>query len=170
MAPKITDPNAFLTNLLSKKGRSDLYGVYLTAVNILADASFDYGYGVSVSETTREVRAVMSRDEDDWNRLLVETRLNGEELIFPISFIRGTEPITVYFATEGNEMSCMVFIPTLVSSELPSEVVFFQELLKKVASFAGKTATGIRFTVGAVSMEWDDLVESGHAREVDVGF
>jgi hypothetical protein len=78
--------------------------------------------------------------------------------------------ITVYFAVEDNEISCMVFIPTLVVSEFVTEVAFFQELLKEVASFAGKTPTSIRFTIGAASMEWDDLVEQGHAREVDVGF
>jgi hypothetical protein len=39
-----------------------------------------------------------------------------------------------------------------------------------VAQFAGKTPTSIRFTIGAVSMEWDELVENGCAREVDIGF
>jgi hypothetical protein len=64
----------------------------------------------------------------------------------------------------------MVFIPTLVVEEFVTEVTFFQSLLKKVAHFAGKTNTSIRFTIGAASMQWDDLVEQGHAREVDVGF
>jgi hypothetical protein len=113
---------------------------------------------------------MFARDENDWNRLLVETRLNNLELIFPISFYRGVEPVTVYFAVEGNEMSCMVFIPTLVVEEFVTEVTFFQALLKEVAHFAGKTSTSIRFTIGAASMQWEDLVEQGHAREVDVGF
>jgi hypothetical protein len=64
----------------------------------------------------------------------------------------------------------MVFIPTLVVNEFVTEVTFFQALLKEVANFAGKTPTSIRFTIGAVSMEWDDMVEHGHAREVDVGY
>jgi len=67
-------------------------------------------------------------------------------------------------------MSAMVFIPTLVVPEFVSEVTFYQQLLYEVASFAGKTATSIRFTIGAVSMEWDDLVETGCARQVDIGF
>jgi hypothetical protein len=67
-------------------------------------------------------------------------------------------------------MSAMVFIPTLVVAEFVTEVTFFQHLLKEIAHFAGKTATSIRFVIGAVSMEWDDLVEQGCAREVDVGF
>ncbi len=170
MVAKITDPNSFLTGLVSKRGKSDLFGVYLTGVNVLADATEDYGYGVPLSEIERDIRNVFARDENDWNRLLVETRLNNLELIFPISFYRGVEPVTVYFAVEGNEMSCMVFIPTLVVNEFVTEVTFFQALLKEVASFAGKTSTSIRFTIGAVSMEWDDMVENGHAKEVDVGY
>lgn len=170
MAPKITDPNTFLTNLVSRKGRSDLYGVYLTGVNILADAQEDYGYPVSLAQTEREVQSLMTREEADWNQLLVETRRNPEEIVHPISFLRGREPNTIYFVCEGHEMSAMVFIPTLVVPEFVTEVTFFQVLLREVAAFAGKSATSIRFTIGAVSMEWDDMVERGCAREVDVGF
>ena len=170
MAPKLSDPKTFLTNLVSKKGKSDLYGVYLTGVNVVADSQEDYGYGVSEGEIQRDITNLFARDENDWNRLLVETRLNTAELIFPISFHRGVEPVTVYFAVEGNEMSCMVFIPTLVVSEFATEVAFFQLLLKEVANFAGKVHTNIRFMFGAVSMPWEDLVEQGAAQEVDVGY
>jgi hypothetical protein len=170
MAPKITDPNSFLTSLVSKRGKSDLFGVYLTGVTVLADASENYHYDILVPDMERHVSSIIYKEEADWNRLLVETRMNKDELIFPISFHRGVEPVTVYFASEGTEMSCMVFIPTLVVSEFVTEVAFFQTLLKEVAEFAGSIPTSIRFTIGAVSMEWDDLVERGCAREVDVGF
>jgi hypothetical protein len=170
MTQKLSDPSSFLSSLVSKKGRSDLYGVYLTSVNVLADSSTDYGYNVPVSEIERDLRNVFSRDEHDWNRLLVDTRVNESEIVFPISFLRGMEPVTAYFVVEGNEMSCLVFIPTLVVEEFVTEVTFFQALLKKVAHFAGKTNTSIRFTIGAASMQWEDLVDQGHAREVDVGF
>jgi hypothetical protein len=170
MAPKITDPNTFLINIVSRKGKSDLYGVYLTGVNILADASEDYGYQVSEENINREIETLLLREGTDWNHLLVETRRSQEEIIHPISFIRGREPNTVYFVSEGHEMSAMVFIPTLVVPEFVTEVTFFQHLLREVASFAGKTPTSIRFTIGAVSMEWDELVERGCAREVDIGF
>ena len=170
MAQKISDPNSFLASLVSRKGRSDLYGVYLTGVNVIADALTDYGYEISLTAIQREIINVFARGQANWNEILVETRRNQEEIIFPITFPRGVVDITVYFAVEDNEISCMVFIPTLVVSEFVTEVAFFQELLKEVASFAGKTPTSIRFTIGAASMEWDDLVEQGHAREVDVGF
>ena len=170
MAPKLTDPNTFLTNLVSRKGRSDRYGVYLTGVSILADARENYDYEVSLDNIERDIQKLFAQEPTDWNALLVETRRETEEIVFPISFIRGREPITVYFVVEGHEMSAMVFIPTLVVDEFVTEVTFFQHLLKDVASFAGKVSTSIRFTIGAVSMDWDNLVERGCAQEVDIGF
>jgi hypothetical protein len=170
MAPKLTDPNSFLISLVTKKGKSDLYGVYLTGVNILASAAENYDYDVSLEVIERDVQNIFAQDPHDWNALLVETRRDPEEIVFPISFIRGREPNTVYFIVEGHEMSAMVFIPTLVVEEFVTEVTFFQHLVREVAQFAGKTPTSLRFTIGAVSMEWDDLVERGCAREVDIGF
>jgi hypothetical protein len=170
MSPKITDPATFLTNLVTKKGRSELYGVYLTGVNILANAQQDYGYSVPPEIAEQDIERLFTQESNDWNQLLVETRRSTDEVVHPISFLRNREPNTVYFLTEGHEMSAMVFIPTLVVTEFVTEVVFYQHLLREVASFSGKIATNIRFTVGSASMEWDDLVEQGCAREVDVGF
>jgi hypothetical protein len=170
MSPKLSDPANFLNNLLVKKGRSDLFGIYLTGVNVVANAMVDYEYNVPLENLERDVDRVFAQDPHDWNALLVETRRNTEEIIFPISFIRGREPNTVYFVSEGHEMSSMVFIPTLVMEEFATEVTFFQYLLREVAAFSGKTPTTIRFTIGAVSTPWDDLVERGCAKEVDVGF
>jgi hypothetical protein len=170
MSPKLTDPNSFLTSLVTKKGKSDLYGVYLTGVNILASATENYDYNVSLAEIERDIQRVLAQDANDWNALLVETRRETSEIVFPISFLRGREPNTVYFIVEGHEMSAMVFIPTLVVDEFVTEVTFYQHLLREVSTFAGKVATTIRFTLGAVSMDWDNLVEQGGAREVDIGF
>jgi hypothetical protein len=170
MSPKLSDPNSFLTNLITKKGKSDRYGVYLTGVNVTAIATEDYGYGVSLERIEKDVQNLFAQDANDWNALLVETRREIEETVFPISFIRAREPNTIYFVVEGSEMSAFVFIPTLVVEEFVVEVTFFQHLLRQVARFAGKTPTHCRFTIGSASMEWDDLVERGCAREVDIGF
>ena len=170
MSPKLLDPCSFLSNLVSKKGKSELLGVYLIGVNVLANSQEDYNYEVSPEEVEKEVERLFSQDSTDWNSLLVDIRRNKEELVFPISFIRGREPVTVYFVPEGHEMCAFAFIPSIVVSEFAAEVTFFQHLLREVAHFAGKTATTVRFTLGAVSMQWDDLVERGCAREVDVGF
>jgi hypothetical protein len=142
----------------------------LTGVNVAANATEHYDYDVPLEKIEKEIENLFLKDANDWNALLVETRQETEEIVFPISFIRGREPNTVYFIVEGHEMSAMVFIPTLVVEEFVTEVTFYQHLLSRVASFAGKTPTSIRFTLGAVSMEWDDLVERGCAREVDIGF
>jgi len=170
MAPKLSDPHTFLLNLLIKKGRSELYGIYLTGVNVSASATENYKYEVPLETIARDVQNIFAQDANDWNALLVETRRETEEIVFPISFIRGREPNTVYFVVEGSEMSAFVFIPTLVVDEFVTEVTFYQRLLQEVAHFAGKVPTSIRFTIGAVSMDWDDLVEQGAAREVDIGF
>lgn len=170
MSPKLTDPVNFLTSLVTKKGKSDLYGIYLTGVNIVASAVENYDYSVSLADIERDIQKILAQDANDWNALLVETRRETSEIVFPISFIRGREPNTVYFVIEGHEMSAMVFIPTLVVDEFVTEVTFYQHLLREVATFAGKTCTSIRFTIGAASMEWDELVERGCAQEVDVGF
>jgi hypothetical protein len=169
MPPKLSDPNSFLTNLVTKKGRSDRYGVYLTGVNVVASATENYSYDVPLGSIERDIQNIFAQDANDWNALLVETRRETEEIVFPISFIRGREPNTVYFIVEGHEMSAFVFIPTLVVEEFVTEVTFFQHLLREVAQFAGKLPTSIRFTLGAVSMPWDDLVEQGCAQEVDIG-
>ena len=169
MSPKITDPNTFLQNLVARKGKSELYGIYLTSVNILAEATTDYGYTVN-ENIERTVESLLSVEQDDWNRLLVEVRRKGDEIIFPISFIHRSEPVTVYFAAEGTEMSCMVFIPTLAINDFVYEVTFFQHLLKEVAQFAGKIPTSLRFTIGAVYMDWDEAVDKGLAKEVEMSW
>lgn len=168
MAPKINDPNQFLQALVSRKGRSDLFGVHLSSVSVLANAEEDYDYDVSEDGVWRELENTLYRDRHDWNQLLVDIRQDHEQVVFPISFLRGREPYTVFFAIEDTEMSCMVFIPSLVSSEFPSEVVFFQKLLQHVATFAQKTPTTIRFTIGCVTMEWDEIIGRGEAREVTI--
>ena len=168
MAPKITDPDSFLRQLVTRKGRSDYDGVVLTAVNVQADALEDYGYAVSIFDIERDIRNILARDENDWNRLLVGTRQSEIEIIHPISFIHGTEPTTIYFITEDHFMSAMVFLPSVMLDEFSYEVTLFQQLLRKVSSFAGKEPDSLKFTIGVAIAGWDDLVEHGHAQEVEI--
>jgi hypothetical protein len=170
MAPKITDPDTFLRNLVAKKGKSELEGVTLTSVNVLANAQEDYQYGISEWEIDREVDGIFRRDEEDWNRLLVETRLNDDEIVFPIAFHYKNEPVTIFFIVEGIEMTCMVCIPKLITDEFAIEATVFQAVLKNVARFAGKTAMSIKFCIGSVTVPWNELVDRGEVQEVDVGF
>jgi hypothetical protein len=170
MTQKYTDPQTFLKNLVVKKGKSDLLGVYLTGVTVVADAANDYGYDFNPEWVAKNVETLQKKEEASWNKLLVEIRKKNDDIVHTFTFSRVGEPITMYFIVEGNEMSAMVFIPTLLVTEFVSEIAFYSQLLAEVANFAGKTTTSVKFTLGAALMDWDDLVEQGCAREVDVGF
>ena len=170
MTQKYTDPHTFLKNLVVKKGKSDLLGVYLTGVTVVAEVANDYGYDVSPEWVEKNFETLQRKEEASLNKLLVETRRNTDDIVHCFTFSRTEEPITMYFVAEGNEMSAMVFIPTLLVTEFVAEVAFYRKILIEVAAFAGKTPTSVKFTLGAALMDWDDLVEQGCAREVDVGF
>lgn len=170
MTQKYTDPQTFLKNLVVKKGKSDLLGVYLTGVTVVAGAENDYGYDFNPEWVAKNVEALQKKEEGNWNRLLVEVRKKTDSIVHTFTFNRLDEPITMYFIAEGNELSAMVFIPTLLVTEFVPESAVYSQLLAEVAAFAGKTTTSIKFTIGAALMDWDDLVEQGCAREVDVGF
>ena len=170
MAQKIADPVTFLRNLVSKKGKSDLYGVYLTSVNVIADSQLEYGYEVSEEDVKKSLKNLFSGEKADWNQLLVDARTDDSEIVHPIAFHHCGEPVTVFFISEGHDMSCSVAIPKLDVNEFYFDVVFFQALLKKVAIFAGKSPTLVRFLIGVASLDWDHLVERGEAEEVTVGF
>ena len=165
---RILDPHSFLRNLVLRKGRSDVDGVVLTAVNVQANALENYNYSDPHWNIERDIRNVFARDENDWNRLLVETRKSELEVVHPISFIFGQEPVTVYFITEAHDMSALVFLPSIMLDEFPYEVTLFQRLLKEVASFAGKTPDSLKFVIGVAIASWDDMVERGEAQEVEI--
>lgn len=170
MTQKYTDPQTFLKNLVVKKGKSDLLGVYLTGVTVVASTETDYGYDFNPEWVAKNVETLQKKEEAGWNRLLVEVRKKNDDIVHTLTFSRVGEPVTMYFIVEGNDMSAMVFIPTLLVTEFVSEIAFYSQLLSEVANFAGKTTTSVKFTLGAALMDWDDLVEQGCAREVDLGF
>jgi len=171
MTRRHTDPVTFLKNLITRRGKSELYGVFLTGVTIQAEANEEYSYDISQEKVSQLVKKTLTAgDSAEWNRLLVDLRMNGLSLSYPITFKRQSEPVTVFFVVEGTELQSLVFLPMLNVSEFPEEVLYHQRLLREVASFAGKTPTSMRFTIGAATMDWDDLVDQGCAREVDVGY
>ena len=102
MALKIADPVTFLRNLVSKKGKSDLYGVYLTSVNVVADSQIEFDYPVTPEETDKALKNLLSGEAADWNQLLVQVRTDESEIVHPIAFHHCGEPVTVFFITEGH--------------------------------------------------------------------
>jgi len=165
---KIVDPHSFLRNLVLRKGRSDVDGVVLTAVNVQADALENYNYSNPHWDIKREIHRFFEQDRADWDRLLVDTRQNETEIVHPISFIQGTEPVSIFFITEGYDMSALVFLPSVMLDEFPYEVTLFQQLLKEVASFAGKAPNSLKFVIGVAIAGWDDMVERGEAQEIEI--
>jgi hypothetical protein len=170
MTQKFIDPYSFLRNLLTKKGKSDLEGVYLASVNVAADVQTDYGYEISSYDVERRVRKFYESDSAEWNALLVSMRRFPLEIAHSFVLKEKPHPTMVTFISDGSELSCNVCSPSLVLDEFVTEVAVFQQLTQEVAKFAGKIPTTLRFSFGVVTVFWDDLVEWGEAREVDVGF
>jgi len=165
---KIVDPYSFLRNLVLRKGRSDVDGVVLTAVNVQADALENYNYSNPHWNIEKDLQLLFNKDRSDWDRLLVETRRDSNEIVHPISFLFTNEPVTIYFITEAHDMSALVFLPSVILDEFPYEVTLFQQLLKEVASFAGKTPDSLKLVIGVAIAGWDDLVERGDAQEIEI--
>lgn len=170
MALKITDPHSFLKNLITKKGKSELDGIYLPHVNVVAEALTDYGYSNDSYNAEREVENFLRRESAKWNDLLVGARRYDAELVHHIVYEQYGQSLMLMFVTEGNEISLSVSIPVLDLDDLVNLVTFQQFLLKEVAHFVGKSPTQIRFVAGVAMLRWQALVESGHVTEVDVGF
>ena len=169
MAQKITDPATFLRNLVVRKGTSDRLGVYLTSVNVVADAQTEYDYEVKPENVKFELRMLTKGTyEQAWNSFVVNALEEEEEIVHSLTFPYLVESVTLFLLTEGNELSCSVFLPKAEVSEFPFDVIFFQALLKKLAKLTSKYATNIRFHVGLATIAWDDMVEQGHAQEVEI--
>ena len=165
---KISDPHTFLKNLLVKKGRSDLEGVILTGVNISADALSDYEYEISQEIVEKDINIFFDKERVKWDRFLVNIRTNPHELIYPITLHRRFDEVTVFFLTTLYDISCLVFIPVVLLDEFEYEVALFQKILKEVAGFASRTPDSIKFTIGMAMTSWDEMVELGHAEEIEI--
>lgn len=170
MAQKLTDPHSFLKNLITKKGKSELDGIYLPHVSVVAEALADYEYDTYSFDPERKVEDLIRRDANKWNELLVGARRYDAELVHSITCDLCSQESTLMFITEGTEISLSVFIPLLELSDFVNLITVSQALLKEVAHFVGKSPTQIRFVAGVAMLSWQSLVESGHVTEVDVGF
>ena len=168
MAFKLGDPVPFLQNLVIKKGRSDLEGVYLTNATVVASATEDYGYEFDTSRVDRDLESLW-RSERAWNDLVVAL-LREAQTTEHISFAYGTEQSIMQFFQEGHELSAHVYIPEVDAGTFVYDVTFFSSLLCDVARFTGKKPTTVRFTIGYCLLYWDDMVKRGEAQEIDVGF
>ena len=168
MALKLGDPVQFLQNLVIKKGRSDLEGVYLVNASVVASASEDYGYEYDTTQVERDLENMWTR-ERAWNDLLVALRRDGKTTEH-ISFTYGSEQSIMQFFQEGHDLSAHVYIPEVDAGEFVYDVTYFTTLLSDVARFTGKNPTTVKFTLGYCLLCWSDMVKRGEVQEIDVGY
>ena len=158
----------FLQNLVTKKGRSDVEGVYLTNATVVALATEDYGYEFDTTSVERDLEN-MWRNERAWNDLVVAL-LRDVQITEHISFAYGSEQSIMQFFQEGHELSAHVYIPEVDAGSFVYDVTFFTTILTDVARFTGKTPTTVRFTIGYSLLYWDDMVKQGSVKEMDFNY
>lgn len=169
MALKIGDPVLFLQNLVIKKGRSDVEGVYLTNVTVVADATEDYNYEYNTAQVDRDLE-VMWAQQQEWHTMLYKIK-KYDKVCQNITFPYGYEDqATVMFFNVEGDLSLHVFIPEVDASDFVYDVTYFTSLLRDMSRFTGKTYSTVKFTIGYCLLHWDDMVKRGEAREMDVAF
>ncbi len=165
MTKKVNDPVSYLRGLVSGRGKSSSDGVYYAHCAIIAEVDEDYGY-----ETNRDpvwdADYAYTHSSNELDECLVGLRKNSG--LFALNYMDRND--LIQFLSEDHDLTMRVIIPATSVDNFAYKVVYYQTFFKKVAKFAGKTPTEIRFLIGAATMSWDELVDLGEAQEIDVGF
>jgi len=165
MTNKHIDPAIYLRNSVQKRGKSSADGVYLTHIVVTTLISDEPQ--VTFGNPSDNAISDFNQSSPEWNEILVRLRRDKNDIIQSIIH---RESHLLEFITEGHDLSLCVIIPSLQVSDFEGEVSYYQTLLKKVAQFAGSTPTQVRFTIGVACISWSEMVESGDAQEIDVGY
>lgn len=163
---KHTDPSSYLRHSVSKRGKSSQDGVYLTHIVVTANADDVLCYESSTKSQT-QAQSDYYASTPEWNQLLVNLRRDPNEMVH--SMVHRGEHL-LEFISEGNDLSLVVVIPYIQVRDFEKEVSYYASLLRLVSSFAGKLPTQIRFSIGVACISWEEMVESGDAQEIDVGY
>jgi hypothetical protein len=167
MTNKHIDPAIYLLNSVQKRGKSSADGVYLTHIVVTTLISDEPQVTFENFAASDDAISDFNQSSPEWNEILVRLRRDKNDIIQSIIH---RESHLLEFITEGHDLSLCVIIPSLQVSDFEGEVRYYQTLLKKVAQFAGSTPTQVRFTIGVACISWSEMVESGDAQEIDVGF
>jgi len=165
MTNKHIDPAIYLQNSVQKRGKSSADGVYLTHIVVTTLISDEPQ--VTFGNPSDNAISDFNQSSPEWNEILVRLRRDKNDIIQSIIH---RESHLLEFITEGHDLSLCVIIPSLQVSDFEGEESYYQTLLKKVAQFAGSTPTQVRFTIGVACISWSEMVESGDAQEIDVGY
>jgi len=170
MTKPLTDPAEFLTQLVNSKGRSDLDGIIMKEVTVIAEIGKNYGYEVNDFAIEQTMDGLLSRHETEYNRLLVQLRANMVDLTHYMIFNNRSTPILLQVFLENGELSVSVTLPEVNVADFDEEFILYQSLAKELADFSGRNSTTIRFNIGLATLFWEDLVITGQVQEVDVGY
>lgn len=165
MAQTYKDPQSYLDEAVSRRGKSGQLGVYLHNVTVVAECETDYNYKTPCEEFNA-VTGGSGFIEEEWMRMLVTLRAQRVERQYTIF----NDTQTFQFIPEGGKLSLNIFIPETFSHFFQNEVETAQNILRIVADFLGKVPTTIRFNIGVVWKSWEEMVEAGEAEEVELSY
>jgi hypothetical protein len=183
MSKKPTDPVTYLRSLVHKKGKSVKDGVYFPYPTVTFSVSDDIGSGelatwlkgrpTDMSPEDYAIRCFNGEEDafasrDDWNEVLV--RLRKESNWCVEALVTGGGENLLEFMVDYHDISLRVVSTMLFTEDFEFTAKFHKQLLIKVAAFAGKTPTTVRFSAGSAFSPWDEMVDYGEARAVDVGY
>lgn len=158
------DPVTYFNNQITKRGKSDKYGVYLTNLSLLFEATEDYGYTEVCRRSGLDDKfLVQIREDAILSQDVVRARFTSETTICG-------HTCGITFIAEDHDAYLLCMMPELNRENLPNVVFSLQSTLRYLAQFAGKTPTTVRVIIGVATMSWDDMVDQGYAAEVEVGW
>jgi hypothetical protein len=160
----MNDPVTFLKSSLTKRGKTDPKGVYLTNLVVSAEAEADYGYEKNIAANPAQLVRLAMEEYEFWEKMLISIRKNPEREIHQ-NITGPFGSCIIQFIPEDHDLSCTVFMPRLELGTFDYSVCIFQEFLKEFAKFAGLTPTYVRFNIGVVLYPWAQMVEDGFAEE-----
>lgn len=165
----MNDPVTFLKSSLTKRGKTDPKGVYLTNLAVTAKADTDYGYEKNMACNPAQLVSKELEQYDPWEKMLIALRRNPEKEIHQ-NITGPFGSCIIQFIPEDHDLSCTVFIPRLDVGNFDYCVCVFQEFLKAFAKFAGLTPTHVRFNIGVALYPWHQMVEDGEAEERELSY
>ena len=165
MTQTYKDPQSYLDSAVSKRGKSGSFGVYLSNVTVVAEANTDYGYK-AFTPAGDILCPMFPVEEGKWFELLVTLR--SQRVQKQCTLLNGSQ---VYqFLPEGGYMGLNIFLPEVFTRSFQHEVLVAQNTLSEVSNFVGKLPSTIRFNIGVAWKDWEDMVESGEAEEVEYSY
>lgn len=164
MSQNYKDPKTYLSDSITKRGKSGPEGVYLTSVTVVAESCHDYGYELPFQPCS-PITPPQGVDQFDWYSALV--RLRGDHLQFPVHIRTEIYDQFLQFIPEGGVLSLSVNLPKIEAEHFGGVVSYCQDILNVASNFTSKLPTHVRFSIGYAHRLWEEMAESGEVEEQD---